>query len=86
MATDTSYRTTQRYRHAVAAFLREASQDPTLVAPVAQAKATIGDSAAKEQSGGNVAGLSNTPYSLIYHETLADYVQQLSGVFCILRH
>lgn len=71
-----SYRDTQRYKDAVAAFLRQASQDPTLVEPVPQAKATIDGSAAS--AGEPVASTSKLPYSLVYHQTLASYVEQLS--------
>lgn len=77
MAQEQAYRDTQRYKDAVAAFLREASKDPTLVQPVQQAKATIDGSAA----GGPpapVASTSKVPYSLVYHQTLAGYVEELS--------
>ncbi|KAK9898892.1 hypothetical protein P389DRAFT_193907 [Cystobasidium minutum MCA 4210] len=77
MASVQSYRETARYKNAVAAFLREASQDPTLVEPVPQAKATIDGSAAS--AGDPVASTSKVPYSLVYHQTLASYVEQLTS-------
>jgi hypothetical protein len=77
MAQEQACRHTQRYKDAVAAFLREASKDPTLVQPVQQAKATIDGSAAGAPTG-PVASTSKVPYSLVYHQTLAAYVEQLS--------
>lgn len=78
MTSALAYRNTQRYKDAVAAFLREASKDPTLVQPVPQAKTTIDGSAAGGPSA-PVASTSKVPYSLVYHQTLAGYVDQLSS-------
>lgn len=80
MAQDQSYRETQRYKDAVAAFLHEAAQDPTLVEPVRQAKTTIDGSAAGGTSD-SIASTSKVPYSSVYHQTLAGYVEQLTCQF-----
>lgn len=72
-----AYRDTQRYKDAVAAFLREASKDPTLVEPVQQAKTTVEGSAASSSSN-DIPSLNKVSYSLVYHQTLAGYVQQLT--------
>lgn len=82
MAFSQEYMDTQRYKDAVAAFLREAAKDPTLVQPVQQAKTTVnGAAAAATENSNTVASTSKVPYSLIYHQTLAVYVRQLSSQF-----
>lgn len=78
MAGMQDYKSTQRYRAAMAAFLREASKDPTLVQPVGQAKSTV-DGAAEAGPSEPASSTGRVPYSLVYHQTLAGYVEELSS-------
>ena len=70
-----SYVDTDRYQAAIAAFEGAASKDPQTVADASQAKATEADNEAA----------SGSPYSLIYHRTLWEYVQKLDREYCMSR-
>lgn len=66
------YQDSERYKKAIEAFKEAATHDIQLVEEAPQAKTTVELDASAQK-----AGSEKIPYSVIYHEKLYQYVQEL---------